>query len=79
MVRVRLDAMPFEWVRARVRAVRSVRRGALRWCLHLAFTEPCPVGVLEEAISPDRLPLNPRASWSSNDPGGSVPPWFARG
>jgi len=78
-VRVRLDAMPFEWVRARVRAVRSAPGGARLWCLHLAFSEPCPVGVLEEAISRDLLPPTPRGSWSCDDPGWSEPPWFERG
>jgi PilZ domain len=47
---VRLDAVPWEWVRATVCAV----RGTAPCCrVHLAFPEPCPAGVLEEAIAPE--------------------------
>jgi PilZ domain len=46
---VRLDAVPWEWVRATVRAM----RGVSPCChVHLSFPEPCPPGVLEEAVDP---------------------------
>jgi hypothetical protein len=73
---VRLEANPFEWVRATVKAVRVERGGTYGWCLHLMFPESCPAGVLEEAITPEQPPPPPKRPWSHNDAGTFMPLWF---
>jgi hypothetical protein len=75
---VRLESNPFEWVGAIVRAVRPERDGTLGWCLHLMFTESCPMGVLEDAITPVEPPPPPRCSWSHGDALTFMPLWFER-
>ena len=50
---VRLDALPWEWVGATVLSVQSHRGSRSQCSLHLAFNEPCPPGVLEEAAAPE--------------------------
>jgi hypothetical protein len=42
-----IQSLPLEWVKA---AVRCVLPDGLFWRFHIAFCEPCPVGLLEEAI-----------------------------
>jgi hypothetical protein len=58
---VRLDSLPWEWVRATVRAVRGKPPC---YQIHLTFPERCPAGVLEKAIAPASPP--PESWW--NDP-----------
>jgi hypothetical protein len=40
-------SLPGEWVKATIRA--AIRNGS-QWKYHLAFCEPCPAGLLEEAV-----------------------------
>jgi len=42
-----IASLPCEWVKATIRWTFS---DGPRWRLHLAFCEPCPVGLLEEAL-----------------------------
>jgi hypothetical protein len=54
-----LEALPWEWVRATVAKVVS---GGGVWNYHVAFGEPCPVGILEAAVDnewpyPSEIPL----------------------
>jgi hypothetical protein len=42
-------SLPCEWVKATVRAATF---DGSQWRCHLAFSEPCPVGLLEEATDP---------------------------
>jgi hypothetical protein len=58
---VRLDSLPWEWVRATVQAVRGK---SPYYQIHLAFLERCSPGVLEKATA---LELPPSGSWW-NDP-----------
>ncbi len=44
-----LEELPWEWVRARIRAARPAEG---QWCFHLEFAEPCPPGLLEIAAGP---------------------------
>lgn len=46
---VGLSRLPWEWVKARIRAAQP--RGEL-WCYHLEFAEPCPPGLFEAAAQP---------------------------
>ena len=39
-----LVRLPWEWVKANIRATRL---NGEQWCYHLEFTEPCPPGFLE--------------------------------
>ena len=50
---VRLDALPWEWVGATVLSVHACRGSRSQCSLHLAFSEPCPPGVLEHAVAPE--------------------------
>jgi hypothetical protein len=43
-----VEALPCEWVRAIIRAVSP---DGSQWRYHLAFCEPCPVGLLEQATT----------------------------
>jgi hypothetical protein len=51
-----LEVLPCEWVRAIVKAVVP---GPGEWSVHLAFREPCPIGLLEAAThaAPRRSPI----------------------
>ena len=42
-----ITSLPCEWVKATIRA--AVPRGS-QWQYHVAFCEPCPAGLLEQAI-----------------------------
>jgi hypothetical protein len=42
-----ITSLPGEWVKATIRA--AVPHGS-QWQYHLAFCEPCPAGLLEQAI-----------------------------
>lgn len=44
-----LEELPWEWVRAKIRAT-GRREG--QWCFHVEFAEPCPPGLLEIATGP---------------------------
>src|SRR5262245_55664359 len=46
-----ITSLPGEWVKATIRA--AVPQGS-QWQYHLAFCEPCPVGLLERAIIGER-------------------------
>jgi PilZ domain len=41
-----LEELPWEWVRANIRAT---GRSEGQWCFHVEFAEPCPPGLLEIA------------------------------
>jgi hypothetical protein len=42
-----MASLPWEWVKASIRAAAP---DGPRWRFHIAFCEPCPVGLLEQAI-----------------------------
>jgi hypothetical protein len=44
-----IASLPWEWVKA---TIRGTFPDGPRWRFHIAFCEPCPVGLLEEAIGP---------------------------
>jgi hypothetical protein len=44
-----MASLPWEWVKVTIRAVAP---GAHEWRYHVAFCEPCPPGLLEQAVSP---------------------------
>jgi hypothetical protein len=44
-----MASLPWEWVKVTIRAA---VQGAHEWRYHVAFCEPCPPGLLEQAISP---------------------------
>jgi hypothetical protein len=42
-----ITSLPGEWVKATIRA--AIPRGE-QWQYHVAFCEPCPAGLLEQAV-----------------------------
>jgi hypothetical protein len=44
-----MASLPWEWVKVTIRAA---VQGEHEWRYHVLFCEPCPPGLLEQAISP---------------------------
>ncbi len=44
-----MASLPWEWVKVTIRAAVPAEH---EWRYHVAFCEPCPPGLLEQAISP---------------------------
>jgi hypothetical protein len=71
-----IASLPCEWVKATVRGATS---DGSQWTCHLAFSEPCPLGLLEEATEPSGGAWDePRPLFSPDEDEGDLdlPDWL---